>query len=190
MTERRGPWLQTSRSRRFFPLDPRPEDVAIEDIAHALSHVCRFGGHSLAFYSVAQHCYLVSYLVPERLALYGLLHDAAEAYVGDVVQPLKVALRSHGTSYDDIESRVALAIAAHFRLPALSGHDEDLVKRADQVALATERRDVLGPIPAEWEIDAREDLAPDEEVLIPWSPASARRQFLDRFDQLTRRHRA
>jgi 5'-deoxynucleotidase YfbR-like HD superfamily hydrolase len=188
--DRRGPWVQTASGGRFYVLDPRADEVRIEDIAHALSHVCRYGGHVRTFYSVAQHCYLVSYLVPQRLALWGLMHDAAEAYVGDVVQPLKVALRARAASYDEIEHQVELVIAQRFRLHTLSSHDQQIVKHADIVALATERRDLMGPIPGDWEIDAREDVQPDEDELTPWSPAGARRQFLDRFAELCTRDRA
>jgi hypothetical protein len=63
----RGDWIQTATGRPFWPIDPRPEDIDIEDIAHALSMLCRFGGHCLRFYSVAEHSVLLSqYVAPEH----------------------------------------------------------------------------------------------------------------------------
>src|ERR1700724_2684254 len=83
-----GGWQQTFTGRRFYPLSPRVEDVCIEDIAHALSNICRYGGHCREFYSVAQHCNMVSDWMPE-FKLEGLLHDSPEAYIGDMVRPVK-----------------------------------------------------------------------------------------------------
>lgn len=82
-------WIQTFSGRQFFPLEPRVEDVCIEDIAHGLSNLCRYAGHCECFYSVAQHCLLVSRVVPREHALRGLLHDASEAYLIDVPRPIK-----------------------------------------------------------------------------------------------------
>jgi len=82
-------WILTYTGKRFDTLNPKPEDICIEDIAHALSMICRFGGHCRQFYSVAQHCLLVSCNLPVEAELWGLMHDAAEAYVGDVVTPIK-----------------------------------------------------------------------------------------------------
>jgi len=96
-------WFLTASGKRFWPLDPRPEDICIEDIAHALSHICRFGGHVREPYSVAQHSVIVSMIVKPENALYGLLHDAAEAYAGDMVRPLKRGM----PAYRSIESAVS-----------------------------------------------------------------------------------
>jgi hypothetical protein len=89
----RGDWMITRTGRRFFPLDPKPEDVNVYDIAHALAHICRYGGHVPSFYSVAQHSSLMAdhfYDLGEPvLALWALVHDAAEAYIGDMIKPLK-----------------------------------------------------------------------------------------------------
>ncbi|MDO4254358.1 MAG: hypothetical protein Q4C81_04310 [Kocuria sp.] len=98
----RGNWMQTYTGRRFYPLDSRPEDVDVVDVAHALSMQCRYNGHVRLFMSVAEHCVLVSRLVPSEHALWGLLHDATEAYVGDMVRPLKL----HMPEYRAVEDRV------------------------------------------------------------------------------------
>ncbi len=85
-------FLPTCTGRSVHILNPRPEEIDIEDVAHALSHACRFAGHVPAFYSVAQHSILVSELLDARTALWGLLHDASEAYLHDLTRPLKRAL--------------------------------------------------------------------------------------------------
>lgn len=82
-------WFTTYTGRRVDLGHPRPADVELEDVAHHLAHLCRFGGASRRFYSVAEHSVLVSYVVTPALALVGLLHDAHEAYLGDVVSPHK-----------------------------------------------------------------------------------------------------
>jgi hypothetical protein len=76
---RRGDWMQTFTGRRFWPLDPRGEDVLIEDIAHALSLLTRYGGHCTRFYSVAEHSVLLARAATPENALWLLLHDASEA---------------------------------------------------------------------------------------------------------------
>jgi hypothetical protein len=86
------PWLRTYAGRHVHILNPRPADIYIQDIAHALAHTCRFAGHTPAFYAVAQHSVLVSELLTPDLALWGLLHDASEAYLHDLTRPLKRVL--------------------------------------------------------------------------------------------------
>jgi hypothetical protein len=86
---RQGDWMQVHSGKQFWPMDPRAEEIDIGDIAHALSMICRFGGHCKKFYTVAEHSVLISYAVPEEFALYGLLHDAAEAYMLDLPAPIK-----------------------------------------------------------------------------------------------------
>jgi hypothetical protein len=99
----RGGWMQTFTGRQFFPMDPRPEEVDPTDIAHALSLLCRYNGHVDRFYSVAEHCVHLSYVVPPEHALWALLHDATEAYVGDMISPLKI----HMPGYRAAEDRAA-----------------------------------------------------------------------------------
>jgi len=85
-------WIQTISGRKFPLAEPDPNQIDIEDIAHALSMLCRFNGHCTQFYSVAEHSMHVSHEISNDLALAGLLHDAAEAYLGDVPSPLKKEL--------------------------------------------------------------------------------------------------
>src|ERR1051325_11429351 len=111
-TWERGDWMQTFSGRRFYPLSPRSDELDPADIAHALSLLCRYGGHVERFYSVAEHCVLMSEWVDPANALAALLHDATEAYVVDVPRPLKRQL----AGYREIEAAVWLAIATRFGL--------------------------------------------------------------------------
>lgn len=179
MAERIGDWFQTVSGVKFYPLDPRAEDIDIGDIAHGLAHQCRFAGHVRRFYSVAQHSVLVSRILPAELALVGLLHDAAEAYTGDLIRPMKLALREQTPAFDAIEQRIEFLIAEVFGLPFPWPPE---VKHADNVLLATERRDLL-PVQREWSL--RE--APLADVIRPWGPREARTHFMSRFVALTSR---
>jgi hypothetical protein len=170
---RKGDWIQTFTDKQFFPLDARPEDVCLEDIAHALSNLCRFGGHVREFYSVAQHSVLVSWHCP-KYPRSGLMHDATEAYLVDVPRPIK----KHLSNYSDIEANLARVIGARFALPLSPLPAE--VQEADERALATEKRDLRGPPPAAWG-----DLpAPWFDTIVPWVPSVAKEMFLNRAAQL------
>lgn len=170
-------WIQTYTGRQFWPLEPRPQDIDILDIAHALSNLCRYGGHVEQFYSVAQHCVLVSYAVPAEHALRGLLHDASEAYLIDVPRPIK---RSEGMeAYRAAEKRLEAAIYERFGLLA---EDPECIKTADNQLLRTEQRDLMKPAPAAWK-DYRVGALP--ETIIPWTPHQSRDRFLARFNELT-----
>lgn len=182
MTERRGDWFQTFTGRTFYVLDPRAEDVDLGDIAHALSRICRFGGHCRDFYSVAQHSVIVSKLVRPHLALAGLLHDAEEAYTGDVIRPLKYGLRASTTAFDDIAEAITRAIAQRFGLPEAVLDDAE-IKHADNIALSTERRDLLVPTGRKWKTD--ELFPPDAERIVALDRNQAELAFLARFKVLT-----
>lgn len=141
--ERTGHWMQTISGKKFYPLDPDPEAIDIFDIGYALARVCRFGGHCRPFYSVADHSIRVSEAIRQASGtreeqLFGLLHDAAEAYLGDVVWPLKQAPELAG--YKTIEKRVEQVILQKFGLPI---EQPPIVKRYDLVLLSTEKRDLM-----------------------------------------------
>ena len=112
---RKGDWFQTYSGRQFWPCDPKPEEIYLVDIAHALSNQCRFAGHCQRFYSVAQHSVIVSEQVPFEHAVWGLLHDAAEAYLVDLPRPIK----RHsvlGREYKLLEEQLQTCIAWRFGL--------------------------------------------------------------------------
>ena len=120
-----GPYLQTVSGRWVNPFDPDPEQLDAGDIARALANQCRFGGHSRAFYSVAQHSVIVSRLVEERGgdaedAFAALMHDATEAYLGDMPHPIKH--RSPlGQAFKAAEDHLERAIAESWHWPELEG---------------------------------------------------------------------
>lgn len=140
-------WFQTFTGRTIdLQAPPSKWPIVLADIAHALSNICRWGGHTRRFYSVAQHSILVAnHLEPHgpEVMLWGLMHDAAEAYMGDMIGPLKRFLRSpqRRFPYDQLEQSVHDAIALTFDLPK-GFHREDRVVDADLAALATENRDL------------------------------------------------
>lgn len=175
--DRKGPWFPVSLSgRRFWPLDPRPQDFDIGDIAHSLANIPRFNGHGLAFLSVAQHSVFVSKKVSSENALLGLLHDAPEAYLHDISSPVKALL---GDVYRDMETTAFLAICEAFVCPCtLSGWSE--VKEADRRALVSEHR-VLFP---GGYLPLSEPVRPYPDPIEPWSPEVARERFLERFREL------
>ena len=176
-SERKGDWIQTYKQKEFWPLDPRPEEVDIEDIAHALSLTCRFGGHCNAFYSVAQHSVFVSELVEESDSLVGLLHDATEAYIGDMVRPLKISL----PDFSKIEGEIEKIIFQHF---GIIDYDKKRLKHADNIALYTEMRDLMGKPPRIWnEAEKYLPLIPEQRV-IPVGPRESEILFLERYKEL------
>lgn len=175
-------WIQTIKGNPFYLFEPRPGDFDIEEIAHALSMQNRFNGHTPFPYSVAQHSVLVSCLLeswgePREVALCGLLHDAAEAYVGDVVRPLKLAL----PGYKLIEKRIERALAEQFRIPFPF---PPVIKRADNAMLLAEKNCLLEESPRPWKETGFESDAPGD-CIRERSWIQARETFIKRFHDLT-----
>ena len=137
---RHGDRMMTVSGRTFWPLDPRPEEIAIEDIAHSLAHQCRYAGHTRAFYSVAQHSVLVAQNLPPELRLWGLLHDASEAYLVDLPRPVKRFI----TGYAEAEDRLMRCIADRF---GLCWPCPPQVKRVDAAILTDEMQQLMPRLP-------------------------------------------
>jgi hypothetical protein len=175
MNERIGNWIQTYTGVQFFPLDPRIEEIVIEDIAHALSMTCRFGGHCLEFYSVAEHCCLMHDKASDENKLSTLLHDASEAYITDVPRPIKPSL----TNYKEIEANLSNKIFEKYNLDIVM---PDEVKTLDVAILFAEAEQNMSPSPVEWE----GVVEPLDVKLQFWSPRKARVEFMNRFHELYR----
>ena len=178
----------------FDILDPESHEYKIEDIAHSLALTNRYGGHTSAPYSVAQHCVLASYMDVGIKPIYLLLHDAAEAYlVGDVASPQKRLLYVL-TGYDEnvsinqykyIEESILYWIGRSFGLSALAEKTKSAeVKKADLLLLVTEVRDLMHP---NWDIFKKmwaKEIEPLASAIRPWRWDYAERRFLERFHQL------
>ncbi len=167
-------WIQTYTSRQVWPLNPVPEDICIEDIAHALSNLCRYTGHTRWPYSVAQHSVLAADHCPDA-ARWALMHDAAEAYLADVARPVKRFLGG----YKEAEERLERVIAERF---GLEWPMPECVKVIDIRLLATERRDLMSRPPIPW-VSTR-DVEPLPDRIHPWPPSVAESRFLERFREL------
>lgn len=186
--ERRSPstpWAQTASGRAVSITRPLPQDVCIADIAAHLAKQCRFAGASNLFYSVAQHSVLVSEMFGDPLeALYALLHDAHEAYLGDIISPVKAALFAPDqrdrlaalVELHDYAIRVAIGIN-----PELGADVEAMIKQADLIALWTEKRDVMNEAQRPW---SGQEFAPLARRIKPLTWDKAEILFLRRFREL------
>jgi len=174
---RKGSWMQTWTGRAYWPLDPRVEEVHILDIAHALGMLCRYTGHVDRFYSVAEHSWHVSCIVPQCLALVGLLHDATEAYLTDVARPVK----RHLSNYKDIELLNWRVVAERFGVPFELPPE---IHYADNAMLFAEKNALMKPSPLPgWGMG--DDHIPAAAVTIRcWTPEQAKEAFLARFREL------
>jgi 5'-deoxynucleotidase YfbR-like HD superfamily hydrolase len=170
MEEMKMTWVQTVSGVAFDLLAPRAEDVRAADIAHSLARINRFSGHTLGEpYSVAHHSMLVADILaswgcPVAIVREGLLHDAPEAYYGDTVSPVAAAMRaaSNGaiTALPDVlraRQRIDRVVRAALALPE---NETAIVKRADLVALAIERRDLMAPCERDWQLPEYAPMTP------------------------------
>lgn len=179
-----SPWMVTATGRRVDLLDPKPEQIDIQDIAFHLAGINRFTGATRM--SVAQHSVLVSRLC-QRMPLAGLLHDAHEAYLGDISRPLADTLQvlGCGEALKLLKARFDMVIAFRFDLEPDALWTDD-VKAADNTLLATEKRDLLTQPACGWDATREPLPAPLPITLRPectW--VFARNQFLARFHELT-----
>jgi uncharacterized protein len=176
-----GPYLQTVSGRWVNPSDPDPEQLDAGDIARALANQCRFGGHCRVFYSVAQHSVIVSQLVEQNGgdvedAFAALMHDATEAYLGDMPHPLKH--RSPlGAEFKAAEDDLERAISDRFRVKP----DVPEIKRVDRALLAAERRAFSAE---RWHWPELEGVEPLDLDLTAWPPDEAAEAFARRYAEL------
>lgn len=173
VTERKGDWIETFTGKQFWPLDPRPEDLCIDDIAHALSNTCRFNGHVRQFYSVAEHSVFVALCTPLKHRVAALMHDASEAYLCDLPRPVKRCV----TGYAEAEDRLMGVIASKFgfTLPL-----PEIVKVNDNRILMDEREQFMPVSDRDWDFEAE----PLGVTLRGWLPFDAEAAFLQVFYDL------
>lgn len=166
-------YLTTARGRAVDIQLVTPDDISILDIAHSLSNLCRFAGHTREFYSVAQHSVRVALTLPPELQLAGLLHDATEAYVVDLPRPIKNLL----PDYKKLEARVWEAISFRF---GVARFEHPLIKEMDNRALRTEWEELMRhPLPMEFKG------LPRLQPKAPLQPKAAYKLFLLTFAQLS-----
>lgn len=168
------PTIATASGRYFNFLSPDHTEIALVDISTGLANTCRFGGQCQRFYSVAEHCVLMSYIVPEGFERMALMHDAAEAYTGDIPKPLKQLLPDFAV----IEERVEAAVAYAFCLPEKMPPE---IKLADRQMLCAEQMQVMGNTD-EWV--HTQSTEPAQIAVQFWSPSRAKKEFSDRFKAL------
>ena len=159
-------YLKTVSGRNIDPFNINPEDIDIQDIAQSLSMQCRYNGHTKKFYSVAEHSVLVSQVLPDEHKLWGLLHDASEAYVGDLISPVKHKI----DSFISLENNIQKAVAQHFKLPVVM---PDIIHQADKHVLDLE---------LSW---LASDCLDSEIGIIGIEPSAAATLFLNCFNSLS-----
>ncbi|WP_124194538.1 phosphohydrolase [Natrarchaeobius chitinivorans] len=176
-TESPSSTINTYSGIRIDPLAPAPDRIRLEDVAHGLSQTCRFSGQSEFFYSVASHSLFVSYELAREhdsvVQLYGLLHDAAEAYITDLPRPVKRRI----DEFDAIEERILEATWQRLDVPEPTEDEWAAVMDADDRLFRYEATELLnGYRPTE---------QPSLEYeLTPCAPTEVRQQFLERADRL------
>lgn len=185
-----GDWIQTYSGLRFYVLDPKPEDICIEDIASALANAPRFAGHTsridwlgirrTVFYSVAEHSVRVAWALRDKgfsrcIQYAGLNHDDSDAYIGDMPRPFKYLPEFQ--FFRDAEHNAMIAIAAtlEFAYPK-----PEAVNWADNAVLGSEARDLMSPCIDDWHL--QHPCLPTR--IRPWSPRKAKREFLKLFYEL------
>jgi 5'-deoxynucleotidase YfbR-like HD superfamily hydrolase len=160
----------------FDLLNPEKSDYDIDVVATALSNLCRYTGHVTRFYSVAEHSVLVSKIVPQKYALEGLLHDASEAFVGDVSSPLKKLL----VEYQKIENNIQADVARRFNLQYPFPEE---IHRADKQLYWAERKIIAPAVDALWHKEFRASRKVEPQG---WTPKIARKRFLDRYNEIVK----
>lgn len=160
---------------------PEESDVTLDDLASALSNICRFSGHLPCFYSVAQHLVNTSRIVDGEFAFDALMHDTAEAFTNDLPTPLKWSL----PIFKELEVHIESAMAKRFEFNYPYAPE---VKVADTQMLLLEKKYVKLDS-REWPLyealsEAVESVLLPKVDLKPWQPVRAKREFLERYAQL------
>lgn len=170
-------WMETYSGQQFYFGNPSQESIVVQDISHALSNLCRYGGHSRLFYSVAEHSCLLSDWVwsqdvgNAQLAFEALMHDSTEGYLVDMPRPIKYKLPDYRT----IEDNLAAAIATRFGLTTPMPR---IIHEADSRILRDERAQVMSDSGNDWGTDSLEPLGVTVRFM---APLTAEQEFMSRF---------
>lgn len=172
--------IQTVSGVWVSPKSASENDIQIKDIAHALSLICRFNGHCREFYSVAQHSVIVSEILEHQryspeIVLAGLMHDAHEAYLGDMPSPLKKIFKDYGPISEELQK----TIEKKYAIP-MNENVSKLVKNADFACFHAEVRDLMPSNGWNWP----PDVFKWEKSIIPCAPEKAKAMFIERFNFL------
>lgn len=176
---RRGTWMQTFSGCRFYPLDPRAAEIHIADIAHGLAMTCRYGGHAQRFYSVAEHAVIVSLYVAPEHAREALLHDSSEAYIGDMIRPLKHTPEMF--EFRKAEAAIELAVFERFGIIQTDA-SRIAVKEIDDRILVDEIGALMADPRMYWQ--THHDVQPLGANIAALPPAQAEHVFVTRFLEL------
>ena len=165
-------WLETFTGERFYFFSPTADMVHMDDIVEGLCKIARFNGQTSKFYSVAEHSVLIAHYILKRtgdprLAYTGLMHDAAEAYIGDMARPVKQTL----PGFKEIEIGIDRVVSDRF---GTTYPFPDIVKECDSRILVDERKQAMSDSGNDWGVDALEPLGVTIEF---WSPGQARTAF-------------
>lgn len=178
---RQHPFMVTYSGRKVLPLQMKVEDIHILDIAHALSNMCRYNGHVSTFYSVAEHCALLADSKFPGDPRWKLMHDASEAYMPDVVYPLKELI----PGFVEAEDKLLDVIAEAFELPPYTGEVKEQVKIGDKAILYWEGKLLMARASGTCWTDGPE---PEVKVtVLGLSPREAEIYFVKMFRRLFRR---
>lgn len=169
--------MHTFSGKTIYALDPHVDEISIVDIAHGLSNVCRYGGQCQEFYSVAQHSVICAWEGEYNLKKKLLLHDASEAYIGDIISPLKMT--NQYEIYRQIERQLMEVIYEKFELEEDTPEEAEEIHRIDLLVRHTEMRD-FGSISKEHWIN-EEQL---EYNILPLPPQDSKILFLKNFSRL------
>lgn len=186
-------WMQARSGVSVDLEDPQPDMIKSTDIAHALGRICRFNGHVLDFYSVAQHCCHVEDLMPRinfRVKALAVLHDAAEAFIGDVSTPVRRCMRrvEDICRFDELEDKLLRVIYAKFHIDPPTEVEQQMIRWADQSMLLTERRDLLEPTSYDWNSFVDPGVEPQKAKIQCWSPYVSSQEYLSRLREIERNY--
>lgn len=170
-----GAWIETRTGIHFDLVNPKLDCIDIIDIAHALSMLCRYVGHCRYFYSVAEHSIKVAQILPDNLKMAGLLHDAAEAYTGDMSRPMKRLMPDIAV----VEEKILSVIFEKYNVPHHLLHNAQ-IKKADNILIATELRDLMSGDAVGWEM---EHIDPLPDIIKPVKHVDAKYDFLHTFKE-------